>query len=254
MVGYTRVSRITEDGRITLRDHDLADEVIGRLGFTDAIHLAIRGLLPAPSERAVLDAVLVSLIDHDVTSSTLAARMTLRAAPEALQGAIAAGVLNSGGRVLGAMEGCGRLLEEWAEHAREHGPEATAARLVSAERGAGRRIPGLGHGQHESGDVRAERLFAVAVDAGHAQLQVPLLRALPEAVAEATGRRLTVNVTGAIAALLLEIGYPPALLRGFGILSRIPGLIAHLGEELETGTGGKLVRHLQGEGAWDGIG
>ena len=250
---YTEVSSI-EDGRIRLRGQDLAEEVIGHLSFTQAIHLAIRGTLPDEGDVKVLDAVLVALIDHGVTSSTLAARMTYRAAPEALQGAMAAGVLNSGGRVLGAMEGCGRLLADWAERANTDGVESTADALVTAERDAGRRVPGLGHAQHEHGDIRADRLFEVAAEAGRDGVHIALLRGVVDAVEDQTGRALPVNVTGAIAAVLLDIGYPPELLRGFGILSRVPGLIAHLGEEMETGAGHKLVRHLQRGGVWDELG
>jgi citrate synthase len=246
---YTKVSS-TEDGRIHLRGRDLVSEVIGHLGFTEAIHLAIRGELPTEEEVAVLDAVLVALIDHGVTSSTLAARMTYRAAPEALQGAIAAGVLNSGGRVLGAMEGCGRLLSAWLPQVDRHGLEPTAADLVRTERDAGRRIPGLGHALHERGDLRAERLFEVAEQVGRTGGHIALLRAVVEQVETQSGHALPVNVTGAIGAVLLDLGYPVGLLRGFGILSRVPGLIAHLGEEMETGKGARLVRHLQDGGTW----
>ncbi|MCC5949147.1 MAG: citryl-CoA lyase [Nitriliruptoraceae bacterium] len=247
---YSHVSSVTDDGRIRLRDRDLVSEVIGHLSFTEAIHLAIRGETPSASEVQVLDAVLVALIDHGVTSSTLAARMTYRAAPEALQGAIAAGVLNSGGRVLGAMEGCARLLERWAPEVDPADVTEVAAQLVAVERSAGRRIPGLGHAMHEAGDLRADRLFEVARDAGHAGVHVDLLLAVVDAVEAQSGRALPINVTGAIGAVLVDLGYPAGLLRGFGILSRVPGLIAHLGEEMETGTGGRLIRHLQHGDVW----
>lgn len=250
---YSDVSSV-RDGRIQLRDRDLIDEVIGHLSFTEGIHLAIRGDIPTPSQARVLDAVLVSLIDHGVTSSTLAARLTLSAAPEALQGAIAAGVLNSGGRVLGAMEGCGRLLSEWAAAAREEGVGPTAAKLVAEQRAAGRRIPGMGHAQHEEGDERAVRLFAVARAEGVADVHVELLAAIEQELESQTGRYLPINVTGGIAAVLLDLGFPVGILRGFGILSRVPGLIAHLGDELEHGTGRRLVRHLQKDGSWDVLG
>lgn len=250
---YSEVSSI-DDGRISLRGKDLVSEVMGSLTFTQAIHLAIRAELPTDAQTRVLDAVLVSLIDHGVTSSTLAARMTYRAAPEAFQGAIAAGVLNAGGRVLGAMEGCGRLLQRWSAEVAVSGPQATAAALVVEERAAGRRVPGLGHGLHEAGDLRADTLFEIAEAEGLAAVHVPLLRAVAEEVSSSGGRRLPINVTGAIAAVLLDLGFDPGIFRGFGVLSRVPGLIAHLGEESGTGTVGRLVRHLQTGGAWDDLG
>ena len=250
---YSRVSSIDE-GRIQLRGHDLVSEVMGRLSFTEAIHLVILGTLPTPPSSRVLDAVLTALIDHGVTSSTLAARMTYGAAPEAFQGAVAAGVLNSGGRVLGSMEGCGRLLSEWSDEAQGRGADAAAASLVAAERAAGRRLPGMGHALHEDGDLRATRLFEVAADEGHAGVHIQLLRAVETEVERASGRRLPINVTGAVAAVLLDLGFRWQILRGFGILSRIPGLIAHLDEEMETSRVGHLVRHLQGGGTWSELG
>lgn len=247
---YSAISSI-EDGRIRLRGRDLTSEVMGHLDFTEAIHLVILGEPPTPPRKRVLDTALVALIDHGVTSSTLAARMTYRAAPEAFQGAVAAGVLNSGGRVLGSMEGCGRLLATWADEAVANGPQAAAEALVAKERAQGRRVPGLGHALHEEGDERAERLFEVARAEGVAGVHVELLQAVEAEVARASGRQLPVNVTGAIAAVLLDVGFPWQILRGFGILSRVPGLVAHLGEEAETATVQKLVRHLQHGAVWD---
>ena len=247
---YSQVSSI-EDGRILLRGQDLASDVMGKYAFTEAIYLAIVGERPSESVRRVLDAVLIALIDHGVTSSTLVARMTYRAAPEAFQGAIAAGILNSGGWVLGSMEGCGRLLSEWVGRVEQEGLRETAEALVAAERNAGRRIPGLGHHLHEKGDIRADRLFEIARQADHPTLHADLLQAVAAEVARSDGKPLAINVTGAIAAVLLDLGIPWQILRGFGILSRVPGLIAHLGEELEDPKAPGLVRRLQEEGAWE---
>ena len=251
---YSEVSTIDDEGRIRYRGRDLISEVMGQLSFTDAIHLVLLGETPSPAARRVLDTVLVALMDHGVTSSTLAARMTYRAAPEAFQGAVAVGILNSGGRVLGSMEGCGRLLSTWAGEASERGAEAAASSLVAKEREAGRRFPGLGHALHEEGDLRAGRLFEVAEEEGVAGVHVQLLRAVEAEVQRTTKRLLPINVTGAIAAVLLDVGFPWEILRGFGILSRVPGLIAHLGEEAQTGKVGRLVRHLQDGAVWDDLG
>jgi citrate synthase len=249
---YSQVSSI-EDGRILLRGQDLASDVMGRYDFTEAIYLAVVGERPTAPVRRVLDAVLVALIDHGVTSSTLVARMTYRAAPEAFQGAIAAGVLNSGGRVLGSMEDCGRLLARWVERVPEEGLEQTARAVVESERAGGRRIPGLGHGLHEEGDVRADRLFAIARETGRPTGHADLLQAVAAEAGRTASKPLPINVTGAFAAVLLDIGLPWQILRGFGILSRVPGLIAHLAEEIEDPKGGRLVRTLQRDGAWDDL-
>lgn len=247
---YSQVSSI-EQGRILLRGQDLASDVMGHYDFTEAIYLAITGERPSASVRRVLDALLVALIDHGVTSSTLVARMTYRAAPEAFQGALAAGVLNSGGRVLGSMEDCGRLLARWVERVQDDGLAGAARAVVAAERDAGRRIPGLGHGLHEDGDARADRLFAIARESGQPTAHADLLQAVAAEAARTASKPLPINVTGAFAAVLLDIGIPWQILRGFGILSRVPGLIAHLAEEIEDPVGERLVRQLQQDGAWD---
>lgn len=249
---YTKVSG-TEGGRIQLRGRDLATEVMGSLGFTDAIYLAIRGELPERPSCVVLDAVLVALIDHGVTSSTLATRMAYRAAPDALQAALAAGILNSGGRALGSMEGCGRLLAHWAPRVAGSGVASTAAALFRTEREAGRRLPGFGHHKHGSGDPRAGRLLEIADEQGRAGIHVQLIRSIEAEAADVAGRPLFINVTGAIAAVLLDLGFRWELLRGFGILSRVPGLIAHLGEEIESNTADRLIRYLQQDGVWDKV-
>lgn len=248
---YSQISSV-EGGRIRLRGCDLVDEVIGRLTFTEAIHLTLTGRYPDEAERRVLDAVLCALIDHGVTSSTLSARMTYRAAPESVQGAVAAGLLNAGGRVLGSMEGCGRLLAEWVPAGDDPEELASAARqAVAATRAAGKRVPGLGHNLHEAGDLRAQRLFDVAAEVGRRGRYVGLLEQMAAVVGGAAGKQIPINVTGAIAAVLLEIGTDPAILRGFGLMSRVVGLVAHVAEEQRTGRVGALVEMLQRGEVWD---
>jgi len=114
-------------------------------------------------------------------------------------------------------------------------------------------VPGLGHGLHEEGDARAARLFEIAGAAGHAGVHIGLLQAVEAEVSRDRGKLLPINVTGAVAAVLLDVGLPWQILRGFGILSRVPGLIAHLAEEIEDPKVGRLVRRLQEDGAWDDL-
>lgn len=251
---YSQVSGI-DDGRIVVRGRGLTDELMGSVTFTQMIYLTITGSLPDQAAERLLDAVLVSLVDHGVTASSLAARMTIRSAPEALQGAVAAGLLNAGGRALGSMEGCGRLLEQYAPADDDpEAVEAAARRAVEELTAGGGRIAGLGHTVHERGDQRADRLFTIAGEAGLRTRYIGLLEAIAAAAGERSGKKIPINVTGAIAASLLEMGLDWRLFRGFGLMSRVVGLVAHVQEERETGRLGALIHELQQPGAWNDIG
>lgn len=220
--------------RVTLRGHDLVEELIGRVSFTEAALLAITAQRPSPGAVRVADAVLVTFIDHGLQPSALASRLTYDAAPEAVQGAVAAGLLGVGSRVLGTMEQTARLLTHVADDVGASGTEeAAVARAVGGELEAGRRVPGIGHALHRDGDPRAEPLLALAAREGVAGNEIRRLRALVDVTAERTGRTLPPNAAGASAALLLGIGIPWWLQRGFPMISRSAGLVAHIGEEAE---------------------
>lgn len=214
--------------QVVLRGRDLPTELIGRHSFTEVAYLTWTGQMPTPAQTRVLDAVFVSLIDHGVTPNVLAARLTYSSAPEALQGAIGAGLLGGGSVLLGSMEGAGRLLTEIAT---ADDPTSMAETVVARSRSAGERVPGVGHALHKDGDPRVEPLLAVADDAGVSGRFIASLRQLPDAVQQVTGRRLPVNVTGAIAASLLEIDLPWQMHRGVALASRAVGLLAHVMDE-----------------------
>lgn len=216
---------------IVVRGYDLAEELIGRVSFTDHIWLLVAGALPTPGQRRVLDAALVAIAEHGLVPSVQAARLTLAAAPEALQGAVAAGLLGCGSVILGSAQAAGAFLAEVLAEA-AGGPIEPAARAVIARYRAERRpIPGYGHPLHKQADARAARLLEIAREAGvsgpHAQAAVVVERLLPELV----GRTLPMNVSGAIPAVLLDAGYPLLALKGVPLLARTAGLIGHLLEE-----------------------
>ena len=152
---------------IIVRGHDLAGELVGSIRFTEHFWLLLTGALPAPAQRQVLDATLVAIAEHGLVPSVQAARMTLAAAPEALQGAVAAGILGCGSVVLGSSEAAGRLFAEIQARAAAGAALREAALAVLREyRAAKRAIPGYGHPLHKGADPRALRLFAVAAAAG----------------------------------------------------------------------------------------
>jgi citrate synthase len=216
---------------ILVRGRDLCGELIGRIGFTDHFWLLLTGSLPNEAQRRVLDATLVAIAEHGLVPSVQASRMTLAAAPEALQGAVAAGVLGCGSVVLGSSEIAGRFLGEIVQR-REGGTiEAAAAAVVREYRQAGRAIPGYGHPLHKQRDPRAHRLFEVAREAQVAGDHIAAALAAERATPAIVGKALALNVSGAIPAVLLDAGYPAAALKGVPLLARTAGLIAHLLEE-----------------------
>lgn len=220
--------------RITLRGHDLVRELIGRVSFTEAALLAITGELPNPGAVRVADAVLVTFIDHGLQPSALVSRLTYGAAPDAIQGAIAAGLLGVGSQILGTMEQTARLLTQIAEETSSGTSESEAvARAIGAELDAGHLIPGFGHSLHRAGDPRAKALLEIAADQGIARDEVRLLHAIAGETGRRTGHALPLNAAGASAALLLGIGIPWWLQRGLSMISRSAGLVAHIREESE---------------------
>src|SRR5437763_15559063 len=217
---------------IIVRGHDLCAELLGRISFTDHVWLLVTGALPTPAQRAVLDATLVAIAEHGLVPSVQASRMTLAAAPEALQGAVAAGLLGCGSVVLGSSDDAGRLFADIAGRAAgAGGPEAAARALVQQYRAAGRAIPGYGHPLHKGYDPRARRLFEVSAEVGLAGQHVAIARTVEQLLPQLLGRPLALNVSGAIPAVLLDAGYPLAALKGVPLLARTAGLVAHLLEE-----------------------
>ncbi len=239
---------------ILVRGHDLCGELIGRVSFTQHVWLLITGALPSPGQQRILDATLVAIAEHGLVPSVLASRMTLAAAPESLQGAVAAGVLGCGSVILGAAESAGRLLAEVLSRAGTGGATIEpAARAVLAESIAARRAaPGFGHPLHKDHDPRAHRLVEVAREAGLAGRHVEAAHGVERLLRELTGKTLPLNVSGAIAAVLLDAGYPLLALKGVPLLARTASLIAHLLEEQERPIGFILADTGAASIAYDG--
>jgi citrate synthase len=223
---------------ILVRGRDLVRELVGTCSFTEHFWLLVTGGLPSPAQRRVLDATLVAIAEHGLVPSVQAARMTLAAAPEALQGAVAAGLLGCGSVVFGSAETAGRLFAEIRARGAGGAPlEAAAAEVVRSYREARRPIPGYGHPLHRGGDPRAAKLLEVATEAGLAGPHVEIARLLERLIPTLLNRPLALNVSGAIPAVLLDAGYPLAGLKGVPLLARTAGLVAHLVEEQERAIG-----------------
>lgn len=215
-----------------VRGRDLARELIGSLSFTEHFWLLVTGAIPSAAQRRMLDATLVAIAEHGMVPSVQASRLTFAAAPEALQGAVAAGILGCGSVVLGSSEAAGQFFAAIAQRVDSGVSLADAARTLILEYGNTKRpIPGFGHPLHKQMDPRVQRLFEIASEAGVTGRHVQIAREVETLLPDLMGKRLALNVSGAIPAVLLDAGYPLGALKGIPILARTAGLIAHLLEE-----------------------
>jgi citrate synthase len=239
---------------VTVRGKDLCMQLIGEVGFTDYFYFLVTGQLPSADQRFFTDAVLVAIAEHGLVPNVQAARMTLAAAPDALQGAVAAGILGCGSVVLGTTEACGRLLSKLVTQAREAGQAFDeVARVALRElRATKRPVPGYGHPQHTGGDPRTDRLLGLAASRKVAGDHVKMLLTVAKIIPEIYGRELPINVSGAIPAVMLDVGFPVAALKGIPILARTAGLIGHLHEELQRPIGFTLAHRAAEMVAYDG--
>jgi citrate synthase len=223
---------------IVVRGRDLSGELIGNINFTDYFWLLLTGAVPSAAQRRVLDATLVAIAEHGLVPSVQASRMTLAAAPEAFQGAVAVGLLGCGSVVLGSSEAAGRFFNEIAIRVQGgEGVQAAATAVIQDYRASRRAIPGYGHPLHKEADPRARRLFEVATEAGCAGRHMEIARVVEQLLPQLVGKTLSMNVSGAIPAVLLDAGYPVVALKGVPLLARTAGLIAHLLEETQRPIG-----------------
>jgi citrate synthase len=238
--GEPRITRISQayPDRVEVRGRDLSGDLMGRLSFTEYFHLLLTGREPTEDQRFFLDLLLVSIAEHGMMPTNVAARMTLAADPGSLQGAVAAGILGCGPVVLGTSEACARLLEEAQEKVAAGGaPAAVAGEIARAIRVSGGKVPGFGHPVHRPLDPRAERILDLADARGVSGPHVLLARCLRDGVAEAWGKPLTMNVSMPIAAVMLDLGFSSAAVKAVPILARTAGLLAHLAEERQRPLG-----------------
>ena len=222
---------------IVVRGHDLCSELIGVVTFTDHAWLLVTGQLPTAAQRRVLDATLVAIAEHGLVPSVVASRMTLAAAPEALQGAVAAGILGCGSVILGSADTAGRLFTSILARAENEPLEAAARAVLVALRAARQPVSGYGHPLHKRQDPRVARLLSVATEAGIAGRHIEIAALVERLVPGIWNRPLAMNVSGAIAAVLLDAGYPLLAVKGVPILARTASLIAHLTEERQRPIG-----------------
>jgi citrate synthase len=223
-----------EPNKILVRGYPL-DEMMGRLTFGESIYLLLMGEVPSPAIGSLMEAVLVSFIDHGATPpSTLAARNTATTGA-ALRACVASGILGFGRYHGGDIESCMHFLDAGLEHVRGGSSYREAADAIVEKCLANNEaIPGFGHRFHTR-DPRAARLFQMALELEAEGEHVQMIRAVELVMAEQgqDGHSLPVNIDGAIAAVCGDIGIPPAVANALFIVSRVPGIAAHAREEIE---------------------
>lgn len=217
------------------RDANLVEDLMGKTTFTEVMLMQILGHTPRGVDLRITDVVLIVLMEHGLTPSAIATRLIYMSAPENLQGAVSAGLLAVGSSFVGTMENCSGLLDRIAA---AQDPEAEALTIARHYKGLKSPVPGFGHHLHKPVDPRAYKLLEM----GRAEPdlrgdKIRALETLSKAVDEVAGRPITINATGAVAALLGEIGVPTSVMRGFAVISRAAGLVAHIVEEQQSPSG-----------------
>jgi citrate synthase len=249
--------------RIVVRGHDLVQELIGKVSLGDVAFLELKGRLPTRQESIVFNAITVTLVEHGMTPSAIAARLTYFGAPESLQGAVAAGLLGMGDRFGGSAEAAARMLqtafedpplpagERVEQEARPVDPhtdlEALASRIVTDHKVRKQPVAGLGHPVHKPVDPRTAKLFEVAAENGLSGRYVDLMKLIGEEATRVSGRELPVNATGAIGAIASELGIPWRVCRGLAVMARAIGLVAHIQEEIEEPLAAEIWARIEGE-------
>ena len=223
-------------GRVSIRGYS-HEEIIGRLPYANATFLTLVGRLPDEREARLVDAILTSLLDHGFVASTVsAARYAASGNPEFVP-AVAAGLLAAGKNTL-SPEHSYALIDETRALRDENGLDdaQAAAAIVERVRAQGRRFPGFGHPVHRDGDFRAKALFALADELGLAGDATGLYRAIHSEFVRQTGKTsVPVNIDGCLACLGMDLGLTAQQTVALAVLAVLPGLMAHVIEEIDEG-------------------
>jgi citrate synthase len=221
--------------RILVRGYDLNKELVGKITFTDMTSLMLRGRLPTLNEAKMLDSLLVILVEHGMVSHVVAARVIYHCAPEAIQAAVAAALCGAGSVHLGSSEWSAKMLTEaLPPDSKDPDLDHIANAIFEDYSARKQRIPGIGHRTHAEGDPRAETLFGIAKDNQIYGKYCELLQKLSAVASERRKRLIPVNVTGAIAAIALDMGFPWQITKAFALIGRTLGVMGHIAEEIRN--------------------
>ena len=241
-LGYSTRENIYVQGR------DLCGEILGHIDLGAMAFLQLTGRMPNANEARMFNALAITLVEHGITPSAIAARMTYVGAPEALQGAVAAGLSGLGTVFAGTAEGAARILKEaLADPADQRSFDERAEAIVARSVAEGWQIPGVGHPIHRPVDPRTVRLFAIAEETGFKGRHVEMMLAIHRALEKHKGRPVTLNATGAMGALCCELGLPVEACRGIAVMARAIGLVGHILEEIRSPMSIELWQKIEHE-------
>ena len=232
---WTTALSVTTADTIAIRGYDIV-ELIGSVPFAAVVHLLYTGELPDQRTARLIDAVMVASIDHGAGAPSVLAARTAISGGATLQAAAAAGLLTLGEFHGAAVDSAMGAIAAVVEASTTRGASLTEAadEFVAAERVHGRRIPGFGHRQHKVRDPRLDRLLWVARDVGVTGDHLAAAAALESALTRSVGKPTPINIDGAMAAILNEVGFPSDLGNALFIASRLAGILAHANEERQT--------------------
>ncbi len=236
--------------KIVVHNLDLCEDIVGRLDLGQMAFLEIFARLPEERELRMFNAMMVVLVEHGVTPSSLATRMTVCGAPEAVQAAIAAGLLSLGSVFVGSIDNAARMLQEALADApapADADLDAMAVAIVKDYRARREIVPGIGHPFHKPIDPRTPALFKVAAETGFDGRYVALMNKIGAEAAGAAKRDLPVNVTGAMAAIASEFGLNWRMCRGLAVAARAIGLVGHVMEEMRQPMADEIYFRLEQE-------
>ncbi|MBI5137026.1 MAG: citryl-CoA lyase [Nitrospirae bacterium] len=216
------------DGKTVIRGYPLYD-LIGNITFPEAIYLALKGELPSQPEARMMNAMLTACIDHGIAPPSVVAARTVFSGGNSLNSAVAAGALTLGDFHGGAIEQCMKLFEDLVGDSTSD-VTRLAKDQVAAMRAAKLRFPGFGHKLYKR-DPRTVRMLELAKEYGFGGRYIDFAVAVQNALEESMGRDMPLNVDGAIAAILCDMGFDWKVGKGFFIIARIPGVVAHIVEE-----------------------
>ncbi len=229
----TRIGTPTsETTKFRMRGKDVLSEIVGHKSFSEAFYFIVSGREPREGEVRILDACMIILMDHGITPNALVARLVEDSTPGDVQIPVAAGLLMVGNKFIGTMAGVGTILSDGMAH--DGDKRQWLAEIVASHRAQKRFIPGFGHPYYKPEDPRAARLFEIARANGAEGNYIELVQMLGEEIDKAAGRHLTLNVTGALGAVLNEIGFPVDVMRSVAVIGRAAGLVAHIHEEKQN--------------------
>lgn len=229
---------------IMVRGRNLVTELMGKVSFAEMFFLQMMGRMPTPAQSSILDAVLVTIMEHGLVPSAVVSRLTIYGAPESYQGAIAAGLLGVGDRFAGTASACAVLLERLV--AVPPAEREAACRSVLREFKASRRaVPGFGHPIHSHRDPRYARLIEIVKQSGSSGNYLETLELLENCIDEEIGRKLVTNISAAIGAALGEAGLPAKSMRGVVLTARCAGLAGHLLEEADNPIGEPMWKAVE---------